>query len=93
MLNKNSLRNTLLIASTLAALATGTGMAAAQVADNPPGSAFQDQGIREDNGQPRFGEEHQGARGAYGYVTRRTTVAPNGRDARHHRDRSDYQAD
>jgi hypothetical protein len=76
MLNKQSLRSTLLIASTLGALVTGTGMAAAQVVDSPPGSAFQDQGIREDNGLPRFGEEHRGDRAAYGYVTRRNTVAP-----------------
>ena len=55
-----SLRSKLLIATTFAALLTGTGMAVAQVSDNPPGSQFQDQGVREDNGLPRFGEEHYG---------------------------------
>src|SRR5436190_980779 len=36
----------LLLASTLA-LVAGAGMPAAQAADDPPGAAFQDQGIRE----------------------------------------------
>jgi hypothetical protein len=38
-----------LLVSTLAFLA-GTGLAAAQIADDPPGSAFQTQGIRENDG-------------------------------------------
>ena len=38
-----------LLVSTLAFLA-GTGLAAAQIADDPPGSAFQTQGIREYDG-------------------------------------------
>jgi hypothetical protein len=38
-----------LLFSTLAFLA-GTGLAAAQIADDPPGSAFQTQGIREYDG-------------------------------------------
>jgi len=89
-----NLRSKLLIASTFAALLTGTGMAVAQVSDNPPGSEFQDQGIREDNGLPRFGEEHQAPRGAYGaYAPRRSYAAPTASHrsdvARHQRDRSD----
>ena len=89
-----SLRSKLLIASTLAALLTGTGMAVAQVSDNPPGSEFQDQGIREDNGLPRFGEEHYGVRGAYGAEQHRAYGARSNAShrsdvARHQRDRSD----
>ena len=79
-MSNNTLRSTVLIASTLVALASGTGLAAAQVVDNPPGSAFQDQGIREDNGLPRFGENNGAAAyGSYGYAQRRTVA--NG----HHR--------
>ena len=48
---KENLRSGVLIASTLAALLAGTGMPTAQ-----PGAEFQNQGIREDNGLPRFGE-------------------------------------
>ena len=88
-----SLRSKLLIATTFAALLTGTGMAVAQVSDNPPGSQFQDQGVREDNGLPTLGEEHQGARGAYGAYQRRAHAVSNGSHrsdvARHQRDRSD----
>jgi hypothetical protein len=46
-----SLRSTILTAAMLAALTAGIGTATAQ-----PGSEFQNQGIREDNGLPRFGE-------------------------------------
>jgi hypothetical protein len=68
-------------------------MTVAQAADNPPGSEFQDQGIREENGLPRFGEEQQGARGAYGAYQRRAYAAPRGSHrsdvVRPQRDRSD----
>ena len=46
-----NLRSATLIASMLAALLAGTAVATAQ-----PGAEFQNQGIREDNGLPRFGE-------------------------------------
>jgi hypothetical protein len=75
----HTLRSTLLIASTLVALASGTGIAAAQVADNPPGSSFQDQGIREDLGLPRTHSNATAAYGSYGYAQRRTVVNGNHR--------------
>src|SRR5258708_770900 len=95
---KENLRSTLLVASTFAALMTGTGMAVAQVADDPPGSQFQDQGIREENGIPPLGEEYRAPRGAYGtYAPRRTYAAPNGSHrsdvARHQHERSDQSND
>jgi hypothetical protein len=48
---KENMRSKLMIASIFTALVAGTGIAAAQIVDDPPGSAFQDQGIREWNGQ------------------------------------------
>ena len=62
---KQNLRSTLLVASTLAALLTGTGMAAAQV-DDPPGSQFQDRGMRDDSGLSPFDYRAPRA-GAYAY--------------------------
>src|SRR5215471_14879657 len=44
------MRSTLLISSIFAGLLAGSGIAAAQVVDDPPGSAFQTQGIREYDG-------------------------------------------
>ena len=43
----------LLIASVLGALLAGSGIAAAQIVDDPPGSVFQSQGIREMQGLRR----------------------------------------
>ena len=43
----------LLIASFLGALLAGSGIAAAQIVDDPPGSVFQSQGIREMQGLRR----------------------------------------
>jgi hypothetical protein len=40
----------LLIASVLGALLAGSGIAVAQIVDDPPGSVFQTQGIRESEG-------------------------------------------
>ena len=75
MLNRmvtENLRSTLVIASTVAALLTGTGMAAAQVRDDPPGSRFQDQGNREERGAPAIPSpwsRHAGrSGGAYAYA-------------------------
>ena len=42
---KENLRSKFAIVSIVAAFLAGTGMAAAQVVDDPPGSAFQDQGF------------------------------------------------
>ena len=44
------MRSKLLISSIFAGLLAGSGIAAAQVVDDPPGSAFQTQGIREYDG-------------------------------------------
>ena len=43
----------LLIAPVLGALLAGSGIAVAQIVDDPPGSAFQTQGIRESEGLRR----------------------------------------
>ena len=50
-LSMKNARTAILIASTFGALIAGSAVAAAQ-----PGADFQDQGIREDLGLPRFGE-------------------------------------
>ena len=44
------MRSKLLISSIFAGLLVGSGIAAAQVVDDPPGSAFQTRGIREYDG-------------------------------------------
>src|SRR5215471_21837355 len=44
---EENMRSKLLIASIFAGLLAGSGMAAAQIVDNPPGSAFQTQQIQE----------------------------------------------
>ena len=44
------MKSKLLIASIFAALLNGSGIAAAKIADDPPGSVFQTQGIRESEG-------------------------------------------
>jgi hypothetical protein len=69
---KENLRSGLIMASTLAGVLSGTGLAAAQVADDPPGSAFQDQSIREEEGYSPFDQP---------YRTPRLYVAPPGRAA------------
>jgi hypothetical protein len=62
----SSLKQSLLIASIFTASLAGTGLASAQLADNPPGAAFQDQGIREWNGSSPFaGTHHAATPGAY----------------------------
>ena len=44
------MKSRLLIASVLGALLAGSGIAVAQIVDDPPGSVFQTQGIRESEG-------------------------------------------
>jgi hypothetical protein len=83
---KNNSASKLLVASALAVFLAGTGLAAAQVADDPPGSAFQDQGIRESNGYSVFEDlgrlpraaTIQNAFGPYAYTPGRAAV-------RHHK--------
>src|SRR5215475_9937358 len=94
-LTMNRLRSKLLMVSTFAALLAGTGMAAAQVVDNPPGSAFQDQGIRDDEGVPPSGEpswqRNAPGYGAHASAQGRVHAPSHSRDhARHERDRG-YQ--
>jgi hypothetical protein len=85
---KENMRSKLVMASTLAALLAGTGMATAQVADNPPGSQFQDQGIREENGFSRSDEQYQVQRGRdYARTPARTHVSPRDH-ARYERERA-----
>ena len=62
------MKSKLLIASIFAALLSGSGIAAAQMVDNPPGSAFQTQGIRE-------GEGLRGVRDPYVHAARSATAA------------------
>jgi hypothetical protein len=69
---KENLRSGLIIASTLGGILSGTGSAGAQVADEPPGSEFEDRGMREDLGYSPFGQP---------YRTPRFYVAPAGRAA------------
>ena len=63
-----------LLVSTLA-LPAGTGLTAAQAADDPPGSAFQDQGIRDSDGESdwvrREPSRAQAARSYAAYPTSR----------------------
>jgi hypothetical protein len=75
------------MASTLVGLLSGTGSAVAQVVDDPPGSLFQDQGIREEQGYPPLGEPtwrvpriyvSPAGRAAYGSIPEPVTV-------RHHK--------
>ena len=62
---KEKLRSTLLISAALAALAIGTGTATVAMAQ--PGSAFQNQGIRDDEGlPPRYGLGDNGLSPRYG---------------------------
>jgi len=83
-LNKNS-ASALLVASALAAFLAGTGLAAAQVADDPPGSAFQDQGIREADGYSVFEGVRQAPRAATIHNASRPYAFAPGRVAvRHH---------
>ena len=93
-LTMNRLRSKVLMVSTFAALLAGTGMAAAQVVDNPPGSAFQDQGIRDDEGVPPSGEPSwqrtAPGYGAHASAQGRVHVKPHSPDhVRYERDRGD----
>src|SRR3954453_21798771 len=69
MLNRmamQKLRSTLLIGSALVALVIGTGIGTG-LAVAQPGSAFQDQGIRDDEGlPPRYGRDDSGLSPRYG---------------------------
>jgi hypothetical protein len=69
---KENLRSGLIIASTITGALSGTGSAAAQVADQPPGSEFEDRGMREDLGYSPFSRQNR---------TPRLYVAPIGRAA------------
>ena len=77
----------LLITSILAAFLAGTGLAAAQVADDPPGSAYQTQGIREANGQRAtpsvFSRTARTAAHTYAYIP--ASPAPRHKIVRSHR--------
>ena len=62
---KQKLRSSLLISAALASLAIGTGTATVGMAQ--PGSAFQDQGIRDEQGRPpRYGRGDTGLSTRYG---------------------------
>jgi len=82
----------LLIASVLEALLAASGIALAQMVDDPPGSIFQTQGIRESEGlravpspyirAARAAEPARQAR-AYAYIP--VPAVPHHKVVRHHR--------
>jgi hypothetical protein len=82
------MRSKLLIASIFAGLLTGSGIAAPQVVDDPPGSAFQTQGIRENLGQRAtpsvFSRTARAATAAHTYAYIPVTPLPH-KAVRHHR--------
>jgi hypothetical protein len=83
------MRSKLLIASIFAGLLTGSSIAAAQVADDPPGSAFQTQGIRENLGyRPTpsvFARTARAAAAAHAYAYIPRPAVPHHKVLRHHR--------
>ena len=90
---KENLRSGLVITSLLVGLLSGTGLTAAQVVDDPPGSVFQDQGIREEQGYPPLGEPlwrvpriyvSPAGRAAYGTTGNRPGASPQGRASQTH---------
>src|SRR5258705_12840683 len=85
---RGNMRSKFLAAAAFAALLAGTGVASAQVADNPPGSQFQDRGVREDAGYTRFDEQYQAAPRGRDYArTPVRTVSPRD-NARYERERA-----
>jgi hypothetical protein len=82
------MRSKLLIASIFAALSAGTGIAVAQIADDPPGSLYQTQGILESDEGVR-GSPYVYIRAARAAAARQTQAyAPavqHHKAARHHR--------
>ncbi|HEY7193285.1 MAG TPA: hypothetical protein VH439_06050 [Gemmatimonadales bacterium] len=84
------MRSKLLIGLALAGVLGGSGVATAQIADDPPGSAFQTQGIRENLGQratpsvfSRTAARAAAAAHAYAYIP--VTPQPPHKVVRHHR--------
>jgi len=91
-MEKRTMRSKLLIALLFAGFLAGTGMAAAQIADDPPGSAFQTQGIRESMGYPatpsvfsRTARAAAAAQAAHAYAYIPAPAVPHHKVARHHR--------
>jgi hypothetical protein len=74
--NHHIIKATILATATFAVLLTGTGFVSAQVWDNPPGSRFQDDGIREDMGLPPLRPPYQWRGGRYTYAFARSYSAP-----------------
>ena len=87
MLNRmamQKLRSTLLIGSALATLVIGTGIGTG-LAVAQPGSAFQDQGIRDDEGlPPRYGLPDTGLAPQYGDPWSHRGAWAHQRDGRGH---------
>jgi hypothetical protein len=82
------MRSKLIVASIFAGLLVGSGIAAAQVVDDPPGSAFQTQGIREWDGLRAtpsvFSRTARAAAAAHAYAYIPVTPLPQ-KVVRHHR--------
>jgi hypothetical protein len=86
------MRSKLLIASIFAGLLFGSGIAEAQVVDDPPGSAFQTQGIREYDGLratpsvfSRTARAAAAAQASHAYAYIPSPVVPHHKVVRHHR--------
>ena len=82
----------LLVASVLGALLAGSGIAVAQMVDDPPGSIFQTQGNRESEGlravpSPyiRAARAAEAARQARAYAYIPVPAVPHHKVVRHHR--------
>ena len=87
-----AMQSKLLIASIFAGLLAGSGIAAARVVDDPPGSAFQTQGIREYDGLrstpsvfSRTARAAAAAQMAHAYAYIPTPAVPHHKVVRHHR--------
>jgi hypothetical protein len=83
------MRSKLLIGLALAGVLAGSSVATAQIADDPPGSAFQTQGIRENLGQRAtpsvFSRTARAAAAAHAYAYIPVTPLPPHKVVRHHR--------
>jgi hypothetical protein len=82
------MRSKLLIASIFAGLLAGTGIAVAQIVDDPPGSVYQTQGIRESDEGVRARESFEPVRdipSAYVRAAQAVPARPHHKVVRHHR--------
>ena len=91
-MGEKNMRSKLLIASIFGALLAGSGIAVAQIVDDPPGSVFQTQGIREEEGLRRVPSPYvraaraaAAAHAARAYAYMPAPAVPHHKVVRHHR--------